>query len=168
MVLGIFGEAHRDYRASLNGGPELIQIGQCLTQDLSVVDAGGHDDLSVKLDAMLGELPQLRNDFGGGWIPEEVPAYHWVGGVHRHIQRRQTVFLDALYVVRFEVGQGRKIPVAEGEAVVIVADVEHIAEAIGQSVDKAEVTAIGTPANPGRLERDPHRLAERPLDVELD
>ncbi len=70
--------------------------------------------------------------------------------------------------MRLEVGQRRKVAIAEGEPVVVIPDVEDIAKAIGQSVDKAEVAAIGTASNPGRLEGDPHGLSQRPLDLELD
>ena len=70
--------------------------------------------------------------------------------------------------MRLEVGQRREVAVPEGEPVVVVPDVEHVAQAIGQPIHKAEVAAVGAAPDPGRLERHPERLAQRPLDLELD
>ena len=86
----------------------------------------------------------------------------------RHVERRQPVFDDPLDVVRLEVGERGEVAVAEGEPVVVVPNVEHVAKAVGQAVHEAEVTAVGAAPDPGRLEADADRLAQGSLDVELD
>ena len=68
----------------------------------------------------------------------------------------------------FEVGERGEVAVAERQAVVVVPDVEHVAQPFGEAVHEAEVAAVGAAPDPGRLEREPERLARRALDIELD
>ena len=70
--------------------------------------------------------------------------------------------------MRFEVGESGEVTVPEGEPVVVVADIEHLTEPIRQTIHEAEVAAVGTAPYPGWLERNTHRFAQRPFDLEFD
>jgi len=75
---------------------------------------------------------------------------------------------DPLLVMRLQVGQRGEVAVTEGEAVVVVPDIEHVAEAVGQPIHEAEVAAVRAAADPGRLQRHAQGLVQRSLDIELD
>ena len=147
---------------------ERVEIGERAAQYVTVVHARLHHDLGVELDAVLRERAELLDHVGGERIPQQPAADHRIGGVHRDVERRQPVRDDPLDVVRLEIGERREIAVAEREPVVVVADVQRLAKAGRIPLDEAEVAAVGAAADAGRLEREPHRLVQRPLDVELD
>jgi hypothetical protein len=86
----------------------------------------------------------------------------------RDIEWREPVFHDPLDIVLLDIGQGCEVAVAEREPVVVVADIEDIAQAFGKAIDKTEVTAVGAAADAGRLQGDAERNGRGPLDVELD
>ena len=88
--------------------------------------------------------------------------------MHRDVERRQPVLDDALDVPGLEIREGCEVAVAEREPVVVVPDVEDVAQAVGQTVHEAEVAAVGAAADAGRLQRHAERLAQRALDLELD
>jgi hypothetical protein len=127
-----------------------------------------HHDLGVKLDAVIGEVAQLRNDLGRLRVAQHPAAHQRVGGVHRHVERRQPVPDDPVDVVLLEVGQRGEIAVAEGEPVIVVADVEHLPNAVGVPLHETEITAIGAAADPGRLDRHAEGFVDGALDFDLE
>jgi hypothetical protein len=88
--------------------------------------------------------------------------------MHRDVERRQPVLDDPGGVVRLEVGQRREVAVPERQPVVVVADVEHLADAVRVPFDEAEVTAVGAAPDAWRLDGDPHRLLDRAFDDDLE
>ena len=88
--------------------------------------------------------------------------------MYRHVEGREPVFDDALLVTRLEIGERGEVAVLKGEPVVVVADVENLAQALRQPVDEAEITAIGAAADSWWLDRDAERLGQRALDLEFD
>src|SRR5262249_23112871 len=58
--------------------------------------------------------------------------------------------------------------VLEREPVVIVADIEHLPEPLGQAIDETEIAAVGAAANPGRLDGDAEGLGKRSFNVKMD
>ena len=168
VMLAELGEPDRHHRAAEDGRPELVELAQRLLEHRAIVHARRHHDLRVELDAMVGEVPELREDLGRGGIPEQVAAHRGIGGVDRHVERREPELDDPLDVLRLEIGERGEVAVAEREPVVVVPDVEHVAQPVGQAVDETEVAAVGAAPDAGRLERDAQRLTERALDLELD
>ncbi len=168
MMLAVFGQTHRDHRAADDRGPELVQLPERLPQHFTVVHSRRHHDLRVELDPVVGEVPQLREDLRRGRIAQQITANRRVRRVHRDVQRGEPVFDDPAHVLRLEIRQRGEVAVAEGEAVVIVPDVQDVTQAVGKPVHEAEIAAVGASPDARRLERNADRLAERALDVELD
>ena len=71
-------------------------------------------------------------------------------------------------VARLQVRQRREVAVAEGEPVVVVADVEHVAQPLGQPSTKQNSQRLAQRRIRGGSERHAERLALRALDLELD
>jgi len=87
--------------------------------------------------------------------------------VHGHVQGREPVLHDARQVPRLEVREGRKIAVAEREPVVVVADVQSLAQSQRVAVHEAEIAVVGAAPDARRLERHPHRQSLGTLNVVL-
>ena len=168
VMLAELGEPDRHHRAAEDGGPELVELAQRLLEHRAIVHARRHHDLGVELDAMVGEVSELRQDLGRGGIPEQVAAHRGIGGVDRHVERREPELDDPLDVLRLEIGERGEVAVAEREPVVVVPDVQHVAQPVGQAVDEAEVATVGAATDAGRLERDAQWLTQRALDLVLD
>src|SRR6476661_33441 len=116
---------------------------------------------------MLREVGKLRKYGRRCWIPQQVPPDHWIGRVDRYIQGREPVFDNALDVVRLEVGESSEVPIAEGETVVVVADIQHLTKPGGQPIHEAEVAAVGAAPNAGWLEAQAKGISQWSLDLEL-
>ena len=101
---------------------------------------------------MVGEVPELRENLGRGGIPKQVAAHRGIGGVDRHVQGREPELDDPLDILRLEIGECGEVAVAEREPVVVVPDVQHVTQPVGQPIDEAEVTAVSAAPDPGRLE----------------
>ncbi len=67
----------------------------------------------------------------------------------------------------FEIGQRCEVAVSKGQAVVVIADIQHFANAFGIPLDETEIAAVGAPTNPGRLDCDAQRVVNRTLDLDL-
>jgi hypothetical protein len=84
----------------------------------------------MKLDSMLGELTQLRDDLRSCRVAQKVAAYGGIRRVNRHVQWRQPVLDNSTYVRRLEVGQGRKVSIPEGQAIIIITDVQDLPQPV--------------------------------------
>ena len=110
-------------------------------QLLTVVHAGTQHDLRVDLDAGGHDgLEHVHAALG-------VAAHHAatdVGahGVDRHIHGAHVAFDDVLHVVVGEVGQRDKVALQKAQAVVVIADIERGAAALGQHRHKAEHAGV--------------------------
>src|SRR5512133_2882524 len=116
---------------------------------------------------MLREVGQLRKYGRRCWIPQQVSPHHRIGRVDRYIQGGEPIFDNALDVVRLEVRESSEVPIAEGETVIIVADIQHLTQSGRQPIHKAEVAAIGAAPNAGWLEAQAKGLSQWSLDLEL-
>ena len=141
-----------------DGVAERPEVAERLLEDLAVVEARHDHHLSVELDAALGELRELLDDVRDSRVVEQNLARFPRRRVHGDVERRQPVLEDARDVAILEVGERREVPVREREAVVVVANVERLPEALGQPLDEAELAAISAAADRGRLELDAHAL----------
>ena len=65
---------------------EVPEVIEGLAEHLAVVHLGRHHDLRVELDAVIGELPQLRDDLRRLRIAQHPAADRGIGGVHRDVQ----------------------------------------------------------------------------------
>ena len=117
---------------------------------------------------MAGKQPELLEDVRRTRVPEEEATHHRIGAVDRHVERREPVLDDPLDVPRLQVGEGREVAVLEREAVIVVADVQRLAQTLGETVHEAEIAAVGAAADARPLEGDPHRHLEGALEVEFD
>jgi hypothetical protein len=75
--------------------------------------------------------------------------------VHRDIERREPLGLDAAQLGLSEVGQRDVVAVQEREPEVVVLDVQAASQALGQLMDEAEHALVGAGsdiARAGRLE----------------
>ncbi len=102
-----------------------------------------------------------------GLLRRTLRASQW-RRVHRDVERRQPVLEDARDVALLHVRERREVAVGERQPVVVVANVERLAEALRQSLDEAELAAVGAAPNARRLEHDAPRLALRSFDFEDD
>ena len=128
----------------------------------AVVDAGAHHDLPVHLDAPVEQRPQPAQARCPPAVAQHGRPHLGVGGVDRHVQRRQALGHDPLEVGLGEPGQRREVPVEERQAVVVVPLVEAAPQALGQLVDEAEgavVVAGLQGVEQRRVDLDAERLA---------
>ena len=66
-----------------------------------------------------------------------------------------------------EVGQGDVVAVEEGEAVVLVLDVQRLAQAFGKLVDETEDAVVAAAGRHRCCKRQTQRRARFPLDLKL-
>ena len=135
-------------------GPHAGQCGvavqdarQGVLERRTVVDAGADDDLAMHLDAPVEqhlEPPQAGGTLG---VAEHVRPQVGVRGVDGDEQRPQALSQDALRIELREPRERREIPVEEGQAVVVVLEVQAAAHALRKLVDEAERTMVVTRAD---------------------
>ena len=136
-----------------------------LLEHFAVVEAGHDHHLAVELDAAVGEPRELLDDVRHARVVEQNLARFPRRRVHRDVERRQPVLEDARDVALLEVGERREVAVGERQPVVVVANVERLAESLRQPLDEAELAAVGAAADGRRLELDAQRLAFGALDL---
>ena len=168
LVLAELRERHRHDRDRQDHVSQAVQVAQRPHQLRPVVHPGHEHHLGVKRDPPLPEGAQLGDDLGRIGVAQQPAAHRRVGGVHRHVQRREAVLDDPLLVPGLQVREGREIAVAERQAVVVIADVERRPHRLRIPVHKTEVAVIGAAADTRGLERHPHRHPLGTLDVVLD
>ncbi len=167
-MLAELGQGDRHHGDGKHRAPDAVQVGEGSGQLRPVVHAGHEHDLRVELYAPLAEPGELRDDGFGFRIAEQPTAHHGIGGMHGHVEGRKPVLHDARQVPGLEIRERGEIAVAKREPVIVVPDVQCLAQAERIPVHKAEVAVVGAAPDPGRLERHPHRQALGTLHVVLD
>ena len=123
-------QADGNDRDRQHGVAERPEVGERLLEHVAVVQPGHDHHLAVELNAALGEPRELLDDVRHARVVEQHLARFPRRGVHRDVERRQPVLEDARDVALLEVRQRREVPVGEREPVVVVANVERLAEAL--------------------------------------
>ena len=121
----------------------LLAIAQGLFQLLAVVHAGAQHDLRVDFDAGCHDgLEHVHAALG-------VAAHHAAAdigahGVDRYVHRTHVAVDDVLHVLVGKVRERDKVALQKAQAIVVVANVERGAAALGQHGHKAEHTGVDT------------------------
>jgi hypothetical protein len=140
---------------------------QRLVERVPVVDPGAHDDLAVHLDAAVEQGAEPAQAGRAAAVAEQAGAQLGVGGVDADVQRAELLGEHALEVGLGEPGEGGEVPVEEGEAVVVVLQVEARPHPLRQLVDEAEravVVARADAVEHGAVEVEAERGARRLVD----
>ena len=146
----------------------LLAKAQGLFQLLAVVHAGAQHDLRVNLDAGGHDgLEYVHASLG-------VAAHHAAAdigahGVDRHVHGAHVALDDVLNIFVGEVRERDKVALQKAQAIVVVANIERGAAALGQHGHKAEYAGVHTGAHAikdGAIELQAPILAGKA--VELD
>ena len=86
---------------------------QRVVEHVTVVDAGAHHDLAAHLDLVVEQRPQPPQAHAAPRVLEHPVAHVVVGGVDRHVQRRQALGDDPLEIGLGEPGERGEVPVQE-------------------------------------------------------
>src|SRR5581483_7038068 len=161
------GEPHRHDGDRGDARVELPELPDAPGQVRAVVEAGAEHDLGMHPDPAGGQPPHALHQVTADRrrAPQEEVAHDRIGGVDRDVERREPELQDALDLALREVGQRDVVAVQEGEAVVVVLDVEALAEPSRQLVDEAEHALVGAGRDlgrRGRLALEPEPLAPLP------
>ena len=113
-------------------------------QFLSVVDPAAQHNLPAQADAGIGKAAEIGKHLPCALVFHHGAAQFRVGGVHRHVDRGNVHFDDAVNVAVMQVGQRDIVAVQKGKAAVIVFEIKGGTEPFGQLVDKAENALVGT------------------------
>jgi len=132
-----------------DGGAEHVRIQrrQCahaLFEPRPVVQAGRDDELRVRLDAVVCQPAQLFQHVRRFRIAQTLSARLQIGGVHRHIQRRQALFRQAIPVLLRQIRERDVVAEEKRIAVVVVLDVQRAAHArrvLQNEAERAEIVA---------------------------
>ncbi len=132
---------------------------QRVVERVTVVDTGAHDDLAVHLDAAVeqrGEPAQARR---AAAVAQQARPEVGVGGVDAHVERTELLGQDPLEIGLGEAGERGEVAVEEGEAVVVVLQVQALPHALRQLVDEAERAVVVARA---------HAVEHRALELEAE
>jgi len=125
------GDSWMESRQSLRG----------LFEYRSVVPARAQHHLGVDPGPALDQAAEPGHDVGR-WArlvdAEQARPHDRIRGMHRDVERAQTLSEDAVELPRAEVGQGDVVAVQEGEPVVLVAHVQTAPVPLGHLIDEAE------------------------------
>ena len=148
-------------------GEAVEHAGQGVVESVAVVDPGADHDLAVDLDAVVEQGPQPAQAGRPPTVAQHAGPDLGVGGVDAHPQRGQALGHHPLEVGLGEPGQRGEVAVEKRQPVVVVADVQALAHALGQLVDEAELAVVV--AGPDLVEQggvhlDPERLGPVALD----
>ena len=148
-------EPDRHHGHRRHAGMELAQLAHGALEVRPVVEPGAQHDLRVEPDPGVGQAAEALHEVAldGLGAPEQEVPQHRVGGVHRDIEGREAEVDDALDLAVREVGQRDVVAVEERQPVVVVLDVEALAEALRQLVDEAEHALVGACRDLRRLRR---------------
>src|SRR5262249_40986323 len=120
---------------------------------VAVVQTGAEDDLSVHLDVVRQEPLQVLVDQRPLRRPEQPRANLRVPGVDADVQRAEVEADDPLELRLGQVRQRDEVAVQEGEAVVVVLDVETAAHLAPVLVDETEIAVIAADTDPVKYVR---------------
>jgi hypothetical protein len=119
----------------------------------------------MELNPARGEPRELRLDIGNARIVEQHLTRFMIRGVNRHVERRQSVLQNPLDVLVLHVGERREVSIREGETIIVVTDIERLAETGWQSFDETELAAVRAAPHGRRLQRETQRLAVQSLEL---
>ena len=145
----------------------LLAKAQGLFQLLAVVHAGAQYDLRVNLDAGGHDgLEHIHAALGvaAHHTTADVGAY----GMDRHVHRAHVALDDVLHVLVGEVRERDEVALQKAQAVVVVANIERGAAALGQHGHKAEHAGVyaGTHAvEDGAIELQTPILAGKAVEL---
>ena len=121
-------------------------------------------------DAGLGETLHARHELAADrGLTQEAVAEVGLRGVDGDVERREALLLDAPQLGILQIRQRDVVAVEEGEAEIVVLDVEALAHALGKLMDEAEdalVRARGDLAGTRRLQLQ-SQVPARPLDPRM-
>ncbi len=146
------GEADRDERDRQARLAERPEIGERLLEHFPVVEPRDDHHLTVELDPAVDEARELLQDVRDTRVVEQRLARFPRRRVHRDVERREPVLDDAIEVPLLEVRERGEIPVGERETVVVIPDVERLAQPFRKSLDEAELAAVGAAPHGGGLQ----------------
>ena len=117
-------QPHGYHRQALHGWVQLGELCDGAVQHLSVINPCTQHCLCVDLDALRGELLQLRQDGGRMPMIEQLASDTVIGRVDRNIERRQALIADARPVGSFEIREREEVAPEERIPVVVVEDIQ--------------------------------------------
>ena len=136
----------------------------------AVIPFGHEHDLGVHDDAGLGETLHARHELAADrGLTQEAVAEVGLHGVDGDVERREALLLDAPQLGILQIRQRDVVAVEEGEAEIVVLDVEALAHALGKLMDEAEdalVRARGDLAGAWRLQLQ-SQVPARALDPRM-
>src|SRR5947209_6856238 len=113
----------------------------------------------MKANPTPGEAAKLRHDIGHSRVVQENSSRLEIRRMHGDVERAEPVLEYALDVFFLDVRERREIPVREGQAIVVVADIEIFSQARRQPLDETELAAVRAAADVRRDELDAKRLS---------
>ena len=137
-LVPILGQSRRHDGYAFHGVAQSVEIPHGAIQLLPIVDAAAEDDLTAQGDARLGQSGQIIQHQPRPLVVHHLHPQLGVGGMHRDVDRRDMHLNDAVDVLVAEVGHGDEVAVEEGQAAVVVLEVEGLPHPLGELVDEAE------------------------------
>ena len=122
----------------------------------------------MELNAACRQPRQLCDDVWHARVVEQHLARLPGRRVHRHVERREAIFEDAVDVALLHVRQRREVAIRKRQPVIVVADVQVFPQSLRQPLDEAELAPIRASAHGRRHQLDTDRLALRSLDLVED
>ena len=132
---GHAGEAQDAASPFPAAGPKILESA---LPDGAIVEARGHHRLGVDIDAARQQVVELAKDVAFAGIAHHPDAGLGLRGVDRHVDGAQALAHDAVQLRIVAAGKGREVAVEEGQADVLILQVERFPEALGHLVHEAE------------------------------
>ena len=136
------GETHGHAGEAQHAAPPLPAAGPEVVQgplpDGAIVEPRRHHRLGVDVDAARQQPVELAEDVALAGIAHHPDAGLWFRCVDRHVDGAQTLAHDAVQLRLVAAGKGREVAVEEGQADVLVLQVERFPEALGHLVHETE------------------------------
>jgi hypothetical protein len=160
VALGrVLAHAEGDAGHGLHLRVTVENTGQRVVEHRAVVDARAHHALAVHLDTVVQQRPQPAQAGGAPAVAQHGGADLGIGGVDADPQRGQPLGHDPFEVGFGEAGERREVPIQEGEAIVVVLDVQALPEPLGELVDEAELAVVVT---------GPHLVEQGGVDLDAE
>ena len=167
VLVGVAADPEWHCAHTRQPGVSVQDPGQRVLESGAIVDAGADDDLAVHLYPPVEEHLEPAQAGRSLRVAQHARPQLGIRGVDGDEEWAQPLGEDALRVELGETGQRGEVPVEEGQAVVVVLEVQAPAHPLGQLVDEAERTVVVAgpdPVEDGRGDLDPERLAGRLVD----
>ena len=146
LVVAGYPEGHQRNVGEL--GVLLEDAGQCVLEDVAVVDPRADDDLAVHLHPGIEQGPQPPQAGGASGIAQHLGARMGVGGVDRHVQRAEPLGDHPFQVGLGKPREGCEVAVQKRQSIVVVSQRQAAAHPRRQLVDEAELAVVVARAHP--------------------